>query len=241
MNFEIANDAGHIGSMQNDPELRRLRRDMIRAIAKYRYSYNFTWFGRPIIQLPDDVLAIQELIFRVKPELIVETGIAHGGSIALSASILELLGRGTVVGVDIDIRAHNRAAMEAHPLRRRFELIEGSSIDESVAARVHAIAAGKSPVMVMLDSNHTHEHVLRELELYSGLVTRGSYLIVLDTIIEDMDADSFPDRPWGKGDNPKTAVHAFLAKNDRFVIDKEVEDRLLFTVAPDGFLKCVKD
>ena len=236
-----ANDAEHIRAMQADPELRELRRQMIRAIAKYRYSYNFTWYGRPIIQLPDDVLALQEILFRVKPELVVETGIAHGGSVALSASVLELLGRGQVVAVDIDIRAHNRAAMEAHPLRHRFELIQGSSIDERIAARVAAHAAGKSPVLVILDSNHTHEHVAAELDLYAKLVTRGSYLIVLDTIIEDMDEGSFPDRPWGRGNNPKTAVHAFLAKNDRFVVDKEVEDRLLFTVAPDGFLKCVKE
>jgi cephalosporin hydroxylase len=143
--------------------------------------------------------------------------------------------------VDIDIRAHNREAMEKHPLRHRFELIEGSSIDEKVAAQVAAHAKGKGPVVVILDSNHTHEHVLRELELYSPLVGKGSYLIVLDTIIEDMDPGSFPDRPWDIGDNPKTAVHAFLNKNDRFRIDKEVEDRLMFTVAPDGFLECVKD
>jgi cephalosporin hydroxylase len=241
MNFPLANDAAHIAAMQADPELRRLRREMIRAIAKYRYSYNFTWHGRPIIQLPDDVLAIQELIFRVRPELIVETGVAHGGSIVFSASILELIGKGSVLGVDIEIRKHNREAMEKHPLRRRFDLIEGSSIDEKTVSKVLAAAKGKSPVMVILDSNHTHEHVLRELELYSPLVGAGSYLLVLDTIVEDMDEGSFPDRPWSKGNNPKTAVWEFLKKNDRFVIDKEVEDRLLFTVAPDGFLKCVKD
>jgi len=240
MTVPLANDAAHIAAMQADPELKRLRREMIRAIAKYRYSYNFTWHGRPIIQLPDDVLAIQELIFRVKPELIVETGVAHGGSIVFSASILELIGKGGVVGVDIEIRKHNREALEKHPLRKRFQLIEGSSIDEKIADEVRAAAKGKSPVMVILDSNHTHDHVLRELELYSPLVRKGSYLLVLDTIVEDMDEGSFPDRPWGKGNNPKTAVWEFLKKNDRFVIDKEIEDRLLFTVAPDGFLKCVK-
>ena len=239
--FPLANDAAHMAAMQADPELKRLRREMIRAIAKYRYSYNFTWHGRPIIQLPDDVLAIQELIFRVKPELVVETGVAHGGSIVFSASILELLGRGSVVGVDIEIRKHNREALESHPLKRLFQLIEGSSIDEKTASQVRAAAKGKSPVMVILDSNHTHEHVAKELELYAPLVGNGSYLLVLDTIVEDMDEGTFPDRPWGKGNNPKTAVWEFLKKNDRFVIDKEVEDRLLFTVAPDGFLKCVKD
>jgi cephalosporin hydroxylase len=177
----------------------------------------------------------------VKPELIVETGIAHGGSIAFSASMLELIGKGSVVGVDIDIRAHNRKALEEHPLRHRFHLIQGSSVDERIAAEVKRLAGSEGPVLVILDSNHTHEHVARELELYAPLVTKGSYLIVLDTVIEDMDADAFPDRPWGKGDNPKTAVHAFLAKNKRFKIDKAVEDRLLLTVAPDGYLACIED
>jgi cephalosporin hydroxylase len=241
-NANIANDAAHIAAMQADAELRALRRRVVQAMVKHRYSYNFTWHGRPIIQFPDDVLAIQEILFRVKPELVVETGIAHGGSVALSASILELIGgKGGVVAVDIDIRKHNREAMERHPLKHRFQLIEGSSIDERIAAKVAAIAKGKSPVLVILDSNHTHDHVLEELEIYSGLVTKGSYLLVLDTIIEDMDEGSFPDRPWGKGNNPKTAVHAFLKRNRRFVIDKEIEDRLLFTVAPDGFLKCIED
>lgn len=236
----IANDQATIDAMRADPAFRRLRHEMLQLIGKYRYSYNFTWFGRPIIQLPDDVMAIQELMFRVRPELVVETGIAHGGSVALSASILEVLGHGRVVAVDIDIRAHNREAMERHPLRHRFELIQGSSIDEKIAGRVREAAAGKQPVFVILDSNHTHEHVAAELELYSGLVTKGSYLIVLDTVIEDMAEGSYPDRPWGKGNNPKTAVHEFLLKNKRFVIDKEIENRLLFTAAPDGFLKCVE-
>jgi cephalosporin hydroxylase len=239
--FDLANSADAIAAMQADPELRRARQAMLRAMVKHRYSYNFTWYGRPIIQFPDDVLALQELLFRVRPEVVVETGIAHGGSVALSASVLELLGRGKVVAVDIDIRPHNRAAMDRHPLRHRFELIQGSSVDERVAKEVASRAAGKKPVLVILDSNHTHEHVARELELYSPLVGKDSYLVVLDTVIEDLDAGSYPDRPWGKGNNPKTAVHEFLKRNDRFEIDKELEDRLFFTVAPDGFLKCVKD
>lgn len=237
----IANDPATIAAMQSDPELRRLRREIYAAIARYRYTYNFTWYGRPIIQLPEDILTIQELILATQPDLIVETGVAHGGSLVLSASMLELLGRGTVVGVDIEIRPHNRAAIEGHPLAHRIALIEGSSTDPSVAARVGDHAATASRVMVFLDSDHTHDHVLRELELYSPLVAKGSYLVVFDTGIDDMPEGAYPGRPWGKGNNPKTAVRAFLATNDRFAVDRELEARLMYTVAPDGYLRCMRD
>ena len=201
---------------------------------------HFTWFGRPIIQLPDDIVALQELILSVQPDLIVETGVAHGGSLALSASMLELLGRGEAVGIDVEIRPHNRRASGA-PLARRMILIEGSSTDDRVVAQVRALAAQRRTVMVILDSNHTHAHVLRELQLYSPLVTSGSYIVVLDTAIEDLPDGSFPDRPWGRGTNPKTAVREFLTSTDRFAIDRDLEASSSLTVAPDGYLKCVKD
>ena len=227
--------------MQDDAELQRLRKQVYLAIAKYRYTYNFTWFGRPIIQLPDDIVAVQEIILSAKPDLVVETGVAHGGSLMLSASMLELLGgSGETIGIDIEIRPHNRSAIDAHPLRKRIRLIEGSSISDEVVEQVRRAAAGKL-TMVMLDSNHSHAHVQKELELYSPLVGKGSYLVVFDTAIEDMPAGSFPDRPWDRGNNPKTAVWDFLKKNDRFVIDRELEDTLLFSVAPDGYLKCIRD
>jgi cephalosporin hydroxylase len=209
--------------------------------AAYRYSYNFTWLGRPIIQYPQDVMAMQEIIWRVQPDLIVETGIAHGGSLVFHASILELIGCGQVLGVDIDIRTHNRIEIEKHPMFRRVTMIQGSSIGESVAKQVHDFAKGKGRVLVVLDSNHTHEHVLREMHLYSPLVTRGSYLVVFDTAIEDMPEDSFPDRPWHKGNNPKTAVSEFLKTTDRFLADKDMDSKLLITTARSGYLKCVKD
>jgi cephalosporin hydroxylase len=209
--------------------------------AAYRYSYNFTWLGRPIIQYPQDVMAMQEIIWRVQPDLIVETGIAHGGSLVFYASILELIGCGQVLGVDIDIRTHNRIEIEKHPMFRRVTMIQGSSIGESVAKQVHDFAKGKGRVLVVLDSNHTHEHVLREMHLYSPLVTRGSYLVVFDTAIEDMPEDSFPDRPWHKGNNPKTAVSEFLKTTDRFLADKDMDSKLLITTARSGYLKCVKD
>jgi len=235
-----ANEPEMIAAMANDPELRELRRKLHLRLAHFRYTYNFTWFGRPIIQLPEDIVALQEIILAVQPDLIVETGIAHGGSLVLSASMLELLGgERRVIGVDIDIRAHNRAALDAHPLRHRIDLIQGSSIDPAVVADVGARAAGHQRVMVLLDSNHTHDHVLAELRAYSPLVTQGSYCIVYDTSIEEMPAGSSLDRPWDKGNNPKTAVRAFLAENSRFEVDAGIEARLLQTTAQEGYLRCV--
>jgi cephalosporin hydroxylase len=224
-----------------DTSLRALSTQWVVETAPYRYVYNFTWLGRPIIQFPQDILALQEIIWQVRPDLIVETGVAHGGSLILYASLLELIGHGQVVGVDIDIRAHNRAEIEKHPMFKRITLIEGSSVDESISRRVRNLAREKSRVLVVLDSNHTSEHVLRELRLYAPLVTRGSYLVVFDTVIEDMPEGSFPDRPWGKGNNPSTAVREFMGSTDRFVVDKELDGKLLITAAPGGYLKCVKD
>jgi len=206
-----------------------------------KYSYNFTWLGRPIIQYPQDMIAMQEIIWQVKPDLIIETGIAHGGSLIFYASMLELLGNnGQVLGIDIDIREHNRVKIEKHPMYKRITMIEGSSIDENVVQNVRDFAKDKKRVLVALDSMHTHDHVLKELELYSPLVTKGSYIVVFDTIIEDMPNNFFPDRPWGKGNNPKTAVWEFMKNNDRFEIDKKIENKLLITVAPDGYLICIK-
>jgi len=185
---------------------------------------------------------MQEIIWRVKPNLIIETGIAHGGSLIFYASMLELIGgNGQVLGVDVDIREHNRVEIEKHPMFKRITMVQGSSTDEDVIKQIYDFARGRNPVLVVLDSNHTHAHVLRELELYSPLVTKGSYLVVFDTIIEDMPHDFFSDRPWGKGNNPKTAVWEFLKTNDRFEIDKDIENKVLITVAPDGYLQCVKE
>lgn len=207
----------------------------------YEYSYHFHWLGLPIIQYPQDMVALQEIIWRVQPDAIVETGIARGGSLIFSASMLELLGGdGLVVGVDIDIRSHNRKAIEAHPLAKRIVMIEGSSVEEATVEAVRRHIGGRQRVLVILDSNHTHDHVLSELELYSQIVTAGSYLIVFDTLIENMPKDAFPNRPWGKGNNAMTAVHAFLGATDRFEIDKAIQDKLLITAAPDGYLRCLK-
>lgn len=227
--------------MSNNTKLKKISIDFLQSTARFNYTYNFTWLGRPIIQFPQDILAVQEIIWKVKPNLIIETGIAHGGSLIFSASILEMIGKGQVLGVDIDIRKHNKKEIKKHPLSKRIKMIKGSSIDEKISKQVYDFTKGKKKVMVLLDSNHTHEHVLKELELYSPLVTKGSYLVVFDTAIEDLPKKIFADRPWDKGNNPKTAVWEFLKNNNRFEIDKEIENKLLITVAPSGYLKCVKD
>lgn len=226
---------------KDDAELARLTREWFLATSRHKYTYRYSWMGRPIIQRPQDILAMQELIWEIKPDLIIETGVARGGSLIFYASMLELLKEdGIVVGIDIDIRAHNRKAIEEHPLAERIVMIEGSSISPEVVRKVHKLAEGKKHVLVCLDSMHTEEHVLEELRSYSSLVTKDSYLVVFDTVIEDMPENSFPNRPWDIGNNPKTAVRKFMKENDRFVIDDYLQSKLLITVAPDGYLRCVK-
>lgn len=221
-----------------------------------RYSYHFTWQGLPIIQYPQDIVAMQEVIWQVKPDLIIETGIARGGSLIFSASMLALLEyvdaietgkvldptnpRRKVLGIDIDIRAHNRSAIEAHPMSRHIEMIQGSSIAPDVVAQVRSIATKYQRILVCLDSNHTHAHVLAELQAYADLVSRDSYCVVFDSVVEDLPAAMFDDRPWGPGDNPKTAVHEFLKSHPEFAIDKGIDHKLLISVAPDGYLRRIR-
>lgn len=231
-----------IDAMRQDKDLQHVTREWFDAASRHEYSYHFTWLGRPIIQFPQDIVALQEIIWSVQPRVIVETGIARGGSLIFYASMLELLGRdGLVVGVDIDIRPHNRTEIQHHPMMKRIRLIEGSSIDPAIVLRVREIVGDRSPVLVMLDSNHTHDHVYKELLAYSPLVTKGSYLVAFDTVIELLPERFFADRPWSRGDNAMTAVKAFLQETHRFEVDRAIQDKLLITVAPDGYLRCVKD
>ena len=224
-----------------DAGLQKISLEWITHASRYKYSYHFTWLGRPIIQFPQDIVMMQEIIWDTRPDVIIETGIAHGGSLIFYASMLELLGNGgKVLGIDNDIREHNRREIERHPMYKNIQMIEGSSTDQEVVDQVSAAAQGKR-VLLSLDSLHTHDHVLKELMLYSPLVSRGSYIVVFDTIIEDFPDGSFPDRPWKKGDNPRTAVKKFLELTDRFVVDTEITRKLLITSAPDGYLRCVKD
>jgi cephalosporin hydroxylase len=206
-----------------------------------QYSYNFSWMGRPIIQYPQDMIAMQEIIWQIQPDLIIETGIAHGGSLIYYASLLELIGNGEVLGIDIDIREHNREQIEKHQMFKRIKMIQGSSIDKAVIAEAKKIAENKKKILVVLDSNHTHDHVLKELELYSSLVSVGSYIVVFDTIVEDLPEGYFSQpRPWGIGNNPKTAVKEFLQNNDHFIVDKAIDNKILISVAPSGYLKRIK-
>lgn len=224
----------------NDTVLRNAARGFLRESLRAQYSYNFTWMGRPIIQHPQDIMALQEIIWAVKPDLIVETGIAHGGSLVFLASMLGLLGgNGRVVGIDIDIRAHNRVEIEQHPMAKTITMIEGSSIDPSVVQQVKSLAANHKTAMVILDSNHTHEHVLQELHSYSSLVTPGSYLVVYDGVIEEIPESTQNDRPWGQGNNPLTAIREFLKESSEFEVDREIENKILVTAAPSGYLKRV--
>lgn len=256
-----------VEKLGGDDELQKMTRTWFSRANSHEYSYHFEWLSRPIIQYPQDIVATQELIWEVKPDLVIEAGIAHGGSLILSASILAMIDyceavesgqvldpkatRRRVLGLDIDIRAHNRAALEAHPMIHRIDMIEGSSIDPDIIARVHEYAKDYEKILLILDSNHTHAHVLAELEAYAPLTSKGSYCIVFDTVIEDLPEDAFPNRPWGRGDNPKTALREYLSRLEadgrqgvdgeplHFEVVESIENKLLITVAPEGYLKRV--
>jgi cephalosporin hydroxylase len=231
-----------IEAMKRDADLPAMGRMWARAVAPYRYPYHFKWMGRPVIQVPQDLLAMQELIWEVRPSFIVETGVARGGSLVFYASMLELAGGdGRVVGIDVDIRPHNRRAITSHPMARRIDLVSGSSIDPAVFSEVKRLTAGAGPVIVCLDSHHGRAHVLEELRLYSSLVGRGSYLVVFDTLLELLPASASAGKPWGPGDGPLTAVAEFLRENSRFVVDEDIDAKLQITVAPRGWLRCVGD
>jgi cephalosporin hydroxylase len=240
---------------KHSEKLKNIASDFLAESIKSDYSYNFEWLSRPIIQYPQDIIATQEIIWKVNPDLIIEAGIAHGGSLVFSASILALLEyceaqksgkmldpqkpKRKVIGIDIDIRSHNRKALNEHPMRNRMELIEGSSIAPEIIEQVHELAKGYQRILVFLDSNHTHSHVLAEMEAYAPLVSSGSYCIVYDSVIEELPDSVLGDCSWGKGNNPKTALWKYLEDHDEFEIDKSIQDKLLITVAPDGYL--IKD
>jgi len=249
--------ADRISAFGNDQFLNNQSQNWLEISMRAKYVYNFEWLGRPIIQYPQDMIAIQELIWQIKPDLIIETGIAHGGSLVFSASMLALLdmaeaietangsldlkaSKRKVLGIDIDIRAHNRSAIEAHPLAFRIQMLEGSSVAPEIIEQVRQIAQGYNRILVLLDSNHTHEHVLNELEAYASLTTKGSYCVVFDTFVQDMPDNMFPDRPWCPRNNPKTAVWEYLEKHPEFEIDKSIQHKLLITAAPDGYLKRIR-
>lgn len=231
---------------KNDEKLKETSNTSLEEMNRVKYAYNFFWLGRPIIQIPQDLQAFQEIIWEVKPDLIIETGIAHGGSLVFSASMIALLEytgmieKGDVLGIDIDIREHNKKAIEEHPLAKKITMYEGSSVDTEIINRVKEFAKDKKRILLFLDSNHTHEHVLRELNAYAPLVSVGSYCIVADTGIEDIEQSLIIDRPWGKGNSPKSALKEYLKTNNNFIIDKHYETKILITGSSDGYLKRIK-
>jgi cephalosporin hydroxylase len=266
-NEEFANEVKqNIQKLSKDADFRGLSNVWLREAGRASYFYNFSWLGRPIIQVPQDIYAIQELVWQVKPDLIIETGIAHGGSLILSASLLAMLdyvdavatkmsidplqSKRRVIGIDIEIRSHNRKAISEHPMAHLIDLHEGSSIDTAITDKVRAQASQYSKVLVMLDSNHTHAHVLEELKLYAPMVSQGSYCVVMDSSIDNLPEGHITNRPWGKGNNPKTALFAYLdalktgsgqigddGKSLEFDIDKDIESKLMVSGALDGFLR----
>ena len=244
LKFEKRNER-FINSMSKDPIVKKLSDKWFMICHKYEYSYHFTWLGLPIIQYPQDIIAMQEIIWKIKPDLIIETGIARGGSLILSASILELIGHGTVLGIDVDIKEFNKKNIKKNHLAKRISMIQGSSIDKKVVNQVKKLAKGKKRILLFLDSDHSFEHVLTELKSYSSLIKKGSYIVVFDTVIENFPNNWLKkhgiDRPWNKANNPKMAVKEFLKINKRFKIDTDIEKKLLVTVAPKGFLKCIKN
>mgnify|MGYP006104933845 FL=1 len=226
--------------MNKDTSLKELSKKWISDSYPYEYSYHFNWLGLPIIQYPQDIIALQEIIWKIKPELIIETGVARGGSMIFLASILEMIGRGEVIGIDIKIHEENIKNIKKHPMFKRITLIEDSSISKKTIKKIHELSKNKKHVMVILDSDHTHAHVLSELKAYSPLISKGSYLVVFDTLISSLPEEFFKNRSWTKNKNPGSAITEFLKTNNRFKIDKTISDKLLITAAPNGYLKCVK-
>ncbi len=246
----------NIDLMAKDRDFLGLSNIWVRECIRYKYAYNFTWLGRPILEVPQDIYAIQELIWKIRPDLIIETGIAHGGSLIMSASMLALLdycnaadrkttlnpqgSRRRVVGIDIDIRPHNRKAIEEHPLAHLIDMFEGSSTNPDIVQQVREMTKDYKNILVFLDSTHTHDHVLTELKVYAPLTSVGSYCVVWDTGIEDLPADFCADRPWGKGNNPQTAVYEYLKSTESFEIDVSLPHKLMITGSPYGFLRRIK-
>ena len=231
-----------INSYLRKKNLKKMGEQFFEESYKEKYSYNYFYFGRPIIQYPQDVFTLQEIIYETKPDLIIEIGIAHGGSLIFNSSMLNLLNlykkkKRMVLGIDIDIRKHNLDAIKKHPLSNLIKTIEGSSTDEKIFKKVKKIASQYKKVLVILDSNHTHDHVLKELNKYSPLVTKNSYCVVFDTVLNNLPNKFMENRPWNNKNNPMTAVKEFLKKNKKFKVEKKFENKNIITCMPNGVLK----
>jgi cephalosporin hydroxylase len=233
----LAQNRAAAAAMRTDADIQQRALRLAIDANGYRQIYQYSWLGVPIIQIPHDIVAFQEVVWKAQPTLIIETGVARGGSVILSASLLQLLGHGRVVGIDIDIRAHNRKRIESHPVAHRIELVEGSSIDPQTVERIRRRIGPDDRVMVVLDSNHTHDHVLAELRAYAPMVSLGQYLVVADTLVESGSPEYFANRPWGPGDNPSTALRQFQTESCDFEVDEELDAKLIMTSNPRGYLR----
>lgn len=228
--------------MAADSKLADDSRDVLLRADEHRWIHQGEWFGEPVLNLPQDMFALQEIIFRTRPEFIIEIGVAWGGSLLFYSTLLEVLGGGEIIGVDIFMPDDLKERLSSHgKLSERIHLLNESSIESETIDKIEAITGGSRKTLIVLDSNHTHEHVLEELKLYSPLVANGYYLICGDTIVEEFPEKTLRERPWGPGNNPKTALIEFMAENDRFEVDRNIENKLLFSCNPGGYLRCVKD
>jgi hypothetical protein len=231
-----------IERMGSDQELRQKSIDWMIHADRYKYTYNYSWMGRPIIKFPNDMVIQQELMWELKPDLVIETGIAHGGSIIFTASMMEMMNiDGEVVGIDVDIRPHNRTKIEAHPMMKRITMYEGDSVSDAMVEKVRVHTNGKKCVMVILDSLHSHAHVYKELRSYAPMTTLGSYCILPDTFIEFFPKGYYSEtRPWDVGNNPHSAMKQYISETDNFEIDHARTDKAMITETIDGYLKRVK-
>lgn len=228
--------------MARDQDLLHAARDVLARADSHRWLHQNTWMGEPVLNLPQDMFALQDIIWRTRPEFIIEIGVAWGGGMLFHSTLLEVLGGGKVIGVDIFIPPDLRERLASHAtLSRRIELIEGSSIAPETVERVRSIVGASRRTLVVLDSHHTHDHVLAELRAYAPLVGRGCYLVAGDTIVEHIAAPAHRPRPWGPGNNPATAVKAFLSECPRFAVDQDLERRLLLSCHPGGYLVAAGD
>jgi len=230
-------------ALGKDDAVFRQALDTLVSLDKYDYSYLWSWMGLPIIQMPADVMATQEVIWATKPDVIIETGVARGGSMVFMAAMLQLIGKGKVVGVDIDIRAHNRSAIESHPMASRIELIEGPSTSVETMDRVRAAIPAGASVMVVLDSDHSRDHVLDELRHYAPLVTEGQYIVVADTLLGRCEPSQVPTKRSQillPGDEPLAALHAYLKETTRFEFDEVINGKLVLSSSPGGYVRCLR-
>jgi cephalosporin hydroxylase len=228
-----------IASLGSDVDLKRDGISFVNSSNLKKYAYTWNWMGLPVIQMPEDLIKVQEIIFETKPDIILETGVAWGGSLLFYASILKSMNHGKVIGIDITIPEHNRTAIMNSRGSELVTLIEGSSVSQDIFKQVNAIIPRNAKVLLILDSHHTHDHVMKELELWSPLVTKGNYLVVCDTIVEFIDAPADRVRAWSKGNNPFTATTDFLSSNIRFSTENEFNKKTLTSFHPHGFLLAI--